>query len=109
MAELQGLQSRHDEFEKRGVTVVAISADPVEANAEVVRNLGLQFRVLSDPRLVAIDAYGLRDPGAGMDGRDIARPATFLLEENGVVLWRSLTDNYRIRPRPDDILVQIPD
>ena len=108
MAELQGLQSRHDEFEKRGVTVFAISADPVETNAQVVRDLGLQFRILSDSQLTAIDAFGLRDPGAGVEGKDIARPATFLLDEQGVVRWRNLTSDYRVRPRPDGILAQIP-
>lgn len=105
MMELQGLQSRYDEFQKRGIDVFAISIDPVEANAGVVQNLGLRFRILSDPQLQAIDAYGLRHPGAGAEGKDIARPATFLLDEQGAVRWRSLTDDYRIRPRPDDILM----
>ena len=106
MLELQGLQSRYDEFQKHGVTVLAISADPVETNAEVVKNLGLEFRVLSDPQLTAINAFGLRDPGSGEDGKDIARPATFIVDEHGVVCWRSLTSDYRIRPRADEVLAQ---
>jgi hypothetical protein len=37
------------------------------------------------------------------EGRDIARPATFICDR-GVVVWRDLTDNWRVRPRPRDIL-----
>lgn len=108
MAELQGLQSRYPDFERRGVRVVAVAVDPVETNAEVVKNLELDYRVLADPQLRAIDAYGLRHPGGG-DGHDIARPASFLIDEAGIVRWRNLTSNYRMRPRAEEILAQIQD
>ena len=108
MAELQGLQSRYQDFEKRGVHLLAITVDPVQRNAEVVKNLELSYRVLADPQLRVIDAYGLRHVGGGA-GHDIARPATFLVDEQGIVRWRNLTANYRMRPRPEEILAQLQD
>jgi peroxiredoxin len=92
-----------DEFRKRGARVVAVVVDPVAQNAAVTRKLGLGFPILSDPDLAMIDAYGLRHAN-GIPGSDIARPATFVLDANGVVRWRDLTENYRVRPRPEDVL-----
>jgi peroxiredoxin len=86
--------------------VLAVVVDPVATNAEVAADLGLSYRILADPMLAVIDAYGLRhDDGHG--GTDIARPATFLIDAGGVVRWRSLTPNYRLRPKPDEILTEI--
>jgi len=98
---------RYEDFRKRGADVVAISADPVEKNAEIAADLGLSYRVLADPELHASDAYGVRHAGAGADGRDIARPATFVIDEQGVIRWRNLTPDYKIRPQPDEVLAQI--
>jgi hypothetical protein len=39
-------------------------------------------------------------PGGGA----IARPAIFLVEADGTISWRRLTDDYRVRVRPEDIL-----
>jgi peroxiredoxin len=92
-----------DDFRRRGARVVAVVVDPVSKNAEVARRLGLEFPILADPDLTVIDRFGLRHAG-GIPGADIARPATFVLDGEGVVRWRDLTENYRIRPHPDDVL-----
>lgn len=86
--------------------MIAVSPDPVERNRQVVEWLGLEFPVLSDARLEAIDAFGLRHRGASPEGRDIARPASYVVE-GGRIVWRDLTDNWRVRPRPDDILAAV--
>ena len=105
MSELQGLQSRIDDFRAAGARVIAVSPDTVEKNREVVEKLGLAFSVLSDAALTATDAFGVRHPG-GFGSVDIPRPATFIVED-GVVRWRSLTDNWRIRVRPEPILAAL--
>src|SRR5215468_5942743 len=105
MWELQGLQLRHDEFARRDTEILAVVVDPVEQNAHVVRDLGLRYRVLSDPDLTAIDAYGLRHDPPGEP--PIAHPASFLIDANGLVRWRNITDNYRLRPQPETILAAI--
>jgi len=69
-------------------------------------DLELEFPVLSDPELTAIDAFGVRHTGGGPWG-DIARPATFIIDRGGNVVWRDLTENWRVRPRPDELLAVV--
>jgi peroxiredoxin len=100
------LQSRINDFHAAGTEILAISVDPVEVNKKLATDLKLNYPVLSDPDLKVIDAYGVRHPGGGY-GKDIARSATFVLDRNGVVRGRDLTENYRIRVRPERILDQL--
>ncbi len=101
------MQSAVDEIEAAGAAVLAVSVDPPHTSAELAAELDLGFPLLCDPGLAAVDAYGLRHEGAGPEGRAVARPATFVLDRDGVVRWRDLTDNWRIRVRPDRILEQL--
>ncbi len=39
-----------------------------------------------------------------MQGHDIARPAEFLVDHNGVVRWRNLTEDLKVRARPEQML-----
>jgi peroxiredoxin Q/BCP len=103
MSELHGLQTRITEFENAGARVIAVSPDSTEDNLGVVRRFDLSFPILSDPNLRLTDALGLRHEGAGMDGGDVPRPATFIIED-GRVIWRDLTDNWRIRIQADELL-----
>jgi peroxiredoxin len=110
MSELHGLQTRIEDIRALDAEVLAISADPVEQGRGVVEQLQLDYAVLSDPGLVAIDAYGLRHVGGGLDG-DIARPAVYVLDRDGRVVWRDLTENWRVRVRPQqliDVLAGVP-
>jgi hypothetical protein len=43
-------------------------------------------------------------PAAGPKSADIARPAEFLIDSNGVVRWVNLTDNIAVRARPEQVL-----
>ncbi len=105
MSELQGLQRRIEEIREAGAEVLAVSVDPAETTRDKLGGLGLSFPLLADPQMEVIDAYGVRHPG-GM-GTDIARPATFLIDESGRIVWRDLTENWRVRVRPERILEQL--
>jgi len=87
--------------------VVAITVDSVEDNRRIVDKLGLEFPVLSDPSAEVISAYGVLHPGGGMGGVDIARPAEFLVGPDGRIRWRELTENWRVRVRPEHIIEAI--
>jgi peroxiredoxin len=100
------LQTRIDDFRNLDTDVLAISVDDVDRNREVADAYSPDVRVLSDPELAAIDAYGVRHPGGGLEG-DIARPAVFLVDRDGRIAWRKLTENWRVRPRPDELLVEL--
>ena len=83
-----------------------MTVDPVERNLALAGSRGIGFRLLSDPDLEVIDAYGVRHKEGGQTG-DIARPAIFVIDREGTVVWRDLTENYRIRARPDTILSEL--
>lgn len=84
-----------------------MSVDPAETTREKLGSSGIEYPLLADPDLAAIDAYGVRHPAGGMDGGDIARPATFLIDPEGRIIWRELTDNWRVRLRPERLLEQL--
>jgi peroxiredoxin len=84
--------------------VVGISVDPPEASQRQSKKLGYTFPLLSDPEAKTIRRYDVLHAGAGPKGADIARPAEFLLDSNGIVRWVNLTDNIAVRARPEQVL-----
>jgi peroxiredoxin len=99
------LQARIDEFEAVGARIIAVSPDSEIQNAEVARNLGVTFPILSDSDLEATRALGLLHEGGAPPPSfsDIPRPAVFIVRD-GTIRWRALTDNWRVRVRPDALL-----
>jgi peroxiredoxin len=100
---LRSFQQRLAEFDANGVRVVGISVDPPEINRRQSQKLGYAFPLLSDPKAEVIRRYDVLHPGAGPKGADVARPAEFLLDSNGVVRWVNLTENIAIRARPEQV------
>jgi len=101
---LRSFQHRLSEFDARGVRVVGISVDPPEVNRRQSQKLGYTFPLLSDPDARVIRRYDVLHPGAGPKGSDIARPAEFLLDSDGIVRWVNLTENIGVRARPEQVL-----
>jgi peroxiredoxin len=101
---LRSIQTSLNKFEEVGIRPVAISVDSPEESRDLCQKAGYTFPFLSDPRAEAIRRYDLVHAGAGEGGRDIARPAEFLLDSTGTVGWVNLTENYWVRARPEQIL-----
>ena len=101
---MRSFQHRLSEFDARGIRVVGISVDPREINRRQAQKLGYTFSLLSDPDAKVIRRYDVLHPGAGPKGADIARPAEFLLDSDGIVRWVNLTDNIAVRARPEQVL-----
>ena len=78
--------------------------DTPEVSRDLCRKAGYRFTFLSDPKAEVIRCYDLLHPGAGVKGQDIARPAEFLLGSSGVIRWANLTEDYRVRARPDQLI-----
>ena len=63
----------------------------------------LELTLLSDPDHAVIERYGLlnqQDPRQ----RPIPHPTIFLIDREGVVAWKFIEINYKIRPTNDDVL-----
>ena len=106
-SELRSFQQNLAEFERRGTRVVAISVDSPEESLRLARGQGYTFPLLSDAKAVAIRGYGILHAGAGEDGKDIARPAEFLVDREGVIRWENLTENLLARLRPEMVLREL--
>jgi peroxiredoxin len=99
------LQRYLPEFENRNCKIIGVSVDPPDLTRErVIQPLRLGYTILSDARREVIEKYKIVHRGAGMAGTDVARPAEFLIDPQGVVRWTEFTENWRIRARPEQIL-----
>jgi peroxiredoxin len=78
--------------------------DSPSESAGLCRKAGYTYTFLSDPNAEVIRRYDLLHKGAGADGHDIARPAEILIDSAGVVRWINLTDDLRVRARPEQML-----
>jgi peroxiredoxin len=107
VSELQGLQSRLTDIRALEAEVLAVSADTPEESRKLVESAKLDFALLSDPEGAAWDAFGLRHAGGAIGGDDIARPGVFVIDRQGRIAWRKLTDNWRVRVRPEEVLDQL--
>ena len=87
--------------------LAAISVDSVDITAAHCRKLGYSFTFLSDADAAVIKRYDVLHRGAGPKGNDIARPAEFYVDRNGVVKWVNLTENIAVRARPEQALSAI--
>lgn len=87
-----------------GIRPIAISVDTPEQSRDLAKKAGYTFPILSDRDRAVTRQYDLIHKGAGIGGADVARPAEFLLDRNGTVRWRNLTEDYRVRARPEEIL-----
>ena len=56
---------------------------------------------LSDTEQRVISDYGLSDATLGTE---VARPASFLIDQQGDIVWRHLPDDWRIRLGPEEYL-----
>jgi peroxiredoxin len=67
-------------------------------------NQGYSFPFLSDPNADVIRHYGVLHARAGENNRDVARPAEFLVDATGAIRWVNLTEDVRIRARPENVI-----
>jgi peroxiredoxin len=92
------------------VRFYAISRDLNGDSRELARKIALDgrgavtFSMLSDPKSVVIDRYGIRDPAYKGDTTDgVPKPSVFVLDQKGRVRWAKIENDYRERPTNEDI------
>ena len=81
--------------------------DSSAESRKLCQSLGYTFPFLSDPGADTIRQYGVLHPKGGAAGNDIARPAEFLVDASGTIRWVNLTDDIRVRARPESALMAI--
>ena len=84
--------------------MIAISVDTPAESQKLRESQGYTFPILSDANRDVIRRWDLVHPHGGEDGSDISRPAEFLIDSSGKVRWVNLTEDLRVRARPEQVL-----
>ncbi len=93
--------SRHDDrIEELGVQFFAISADDFTGATYIPDRPEIRFPILYDASRETIQKYGV------LNG-NIAHPATFIIDLDGVIRWKRVDQNYTDRPSASAVLAQV--
>ena len=101
---MRSFQKSLPEFDARRIQVVGISVDTPAESQHLRETQGYTFPILSDAKDKVIRRWDLVHSRGGPDGADISRPAEFLIDSSGKILWVNLTEDIRVRVRPEQVL-----
>ena len=103
-AEMCALRDSLSMLKSLGAQVVGISVDGPFANKIFTENRHLNFPILSDYKREVINKYGIVMANLGpLEGYDAAKRSVFVLDENGIVKYRWVSDNPLVEPNYDEI------
>jgi peroxiredoxin len=123
--EIRAFTDAYPDFKKRGVNIVAVSVDKPEKEAKLKAEYDIPFTVLSDTDAKIIHAFHVvnqvsaeeyaRLRGNNMDieeysgkqHHEIAIPAFFLVDQQGIVRWAHSDPDWKVRPSPAQLLAAI--
>jgi peroxiredoxin len=103
-AEMCALRDSLDQLRDLGANVIGISVDGPFANKFFVQNRHLNFPVLSDYKRDVIRKYGILMKNlASLKDYDAAKRSVFILDENGKVIYKWVSDNPLVEPNYNEI------
>lgn len=76
--------------------------DEPKDSAELAAKLGLTYPLLSDPKQIAIRAFGVADENTG-----VAWPTVFVIGRDGKIAARFFTESYKKRATTSDVLAAL--
>ncbi len=120
--QLEAYQNILNEIKTMNGTLIAVHPQTQEAGMKLFEKLNLDFEVLSDPELIAINAYGLKISlpeelkeayrSIGLDlshlnanhNWELPVTATFIIDRQGMICHAYTDVDYKHRMEPKDIL-----
>ena len=110
VADLRLWNAQREELRELGLKLVAVSHDSVEELRQFKTQHGWDMTLVADPELEIIRRYNLQNrnftPKRG-PFRDMAIPATILIDADGKVLWMSQASDFRVRSHPAKVLAEV--
>lgn len=111
MAQIKEVAATYKEMEKRGIKVYMISPQSHKNTAELASRFDVNFNFLVDKDNQAAERLKIKAENGlpmglqamGYDS-DVPMPTVVMLDANGKIIFADLTDNYRVRPEPQDFL-----
>lgn len=120
---LKTFQSRLNDFEKLGATILAVSVDKPDSEAKMVRDNSLGFEVISDTQAEILKAYKVMyqvpdelaqkyrgeykidlEAYSGRKDNIIAVPATYVIDKTGKIIFAYANEDYKVRTQPQEVL-----
>ena len=99
----RGFAELYPEFQKKGVAVVGVSKDSVSAHQRFAEKQGLPFTLLSDESKETLQAYDVWKAKTDHGKQVFATVrTTYLLDEQGVIVWAS--DKVKAADNPRQML-----
>ena len=124
-SEIHALTTAFPDYQKRGVTPVAVSVDTPDKEAKLKATYAIPFPVLSDSDATMIEAFHVvnkvndqqlakmktfgvdLEASSGKTHHEIAIPALFLVDRSGVVRWAHSDPDFKTRPSTAQLLAAI--
>ena len=101
-----GFAERYPKFTEKGAVVLGISKDSVASHKKFEEKYGLPFTILSDPELVAIQAYDVwqEKKNYGKTYMGVVR-TTYLIDEEGKI--SKAFDKVKAADNPEQMLGEL--
>lgn len=94
------LQENYQQFLSLNVQIVAVSVDGASDAGEMVSHVNATYPVLADPSKQTAKDYGVFD----LLDDDVAAPATFIIDNNGRIIWLHIGRDAGDRPTAEGLL-----
>ena len=104
------LQDLLTEQERASTVILGVSPDNVPDLERMGQKIldkapgPLRTLLLSDPDLAVINRYGLFNQASAGAKRPVPHPATYVLDHQGVIQWKFIEVNYRVRPTNEMVI-----
>ena len=101
-----GFAERFPQFTEKGAVILGISKDSVASHKKFEEKYGLPFTILSDPELVAIQAYDVwqEKKNYGKTYMGVVR-STYLIDEKGMIV--KAFDKVKAADNPEQMLGEL--
>lgn len=96
---LRSYERRRETFQEKDVLLLAIGPDDLGTNREMAERLGIEFRILTDPKQETAQRYGVHQKSDPVNSKlrkqyeaGLPMPATFLICPQGIIRYHTRAD-----------------
>lgn len=111
MAQIKEVAGQYRELDKRGIKIYMISPQSGGHTRDLAKRFDVNMNFLIDEdskaanalQIIAENGLPVGLQALGYDS-DTVMPTVVMTDEKGKIIFADLTDNYRVRPEPEDFL-----
>ncbi|MFT4907834.1 MAG: peroxiredoxin [Oleispira sp.] len=111
MAQIKEVAGQYQELESRGIKIYMVSPQSEGHTKDLAKRFGVDMNFLIDEdskaasklQIIAENGLPMGLQALGYDS-DTVMPTVIMTNEKGKIIFADLTDNYRVRPEPEDFL-----